>query len=115
MGFLVLLLVLALPVVELAVLIQVGANVGALNTIGLLIVVSLVGIWLAKREGLGVVNRIRRAQDNGEVPSPSAVGTFTTPPAVTPSTLPPESAARSTTTEPGSIRATIEVVTSTGA
>jgi UPF0716 protein FxsA len=29
----------------------------------------MVGVWLAKREGLGVVTRMRRAQERGEVPS----------------------------------------------
>lgn len=69
MGFLILLVLVALPLVELAVAIQVGASIGALNTLGLLILVTLVGGWLAKREGLGVVNRIRRAQEAGEPPS----------------------------------------------
>ena len=69
MGFVILLVLVALPLVELTVAIQVGASIGALNTIGLLILVMLVGGWLAKREGLGVVNRIRRAQESGEAPS----------------------------------------------
>lgn len=69
MGFLILLLLVALPLVELAVAIQVGASIGVLNTLGLLILVTLAGGWLAKREGLGVVNRIRRAQESGEPPS----------------------------------------------
>lgn len=69
MGFLILLLLVALPLIELAVIIQVGATIGALDTIGLLILFTLVGGWLAKREGLGIVDRMRRAQEAGEVPS----------------------------------------------
>jgi UPF0716 protein FxsA len=69
MGLLILLLILAFPVVELAVMVQVAGSIGVLNMIGLLILVTIVGVWLAKREGLGVVNRIRRAQAAGEVPS----------------------------------------------
>ena len=57
MPFLVLLFI-VVPLVELYVLIQVGQEIGTLNTIGLLIVVSVVGAWLAKREGLGVWRRI---------------------------------------------------------
>ena len=57
------------PVVELAVIVQVAGSIGVANTIGLLIVVSLVGAWLAKREGLGVLRRIQAALDRGEVPS----------------------------------------------
>lgn len=69
MALLVLILILALPFIELAVLIQVSGSIGVWNAVGLLIVVSLVGVWLAKREGLGVINRIRQAQADGEVPS----------------------------------------------
>lgn len=69
MALLILLLLIALPLVELAVLIQVGSEIGAFNTIGLLIVVSMVGVWLAKRAGLGVIARMRRTQADGEVPS----------------------------------------------
>ena len=69
MALLILLLLIALPVVELAVLVQVAGEVGVFNTIGLLILVSLVGVWLAKQAGLGVIARMRRAQADGEVPS----------------------------------------------
>jgi UPF0716 protein FxsA len=57
------------PLVELAVIVQVAGALGVLNTIGLLILVSLVGAWLAKREGVGVLNRIQAALDRGELPS----------------------------------------------
>jgi UPF0716 protein FxsA len=69
MALLILLLLIALPLVELAVLVQVGTQIGVLNTIGLLIVVTMVGVWLAKQAGLGVIARMRRTQAEGEVPS----------------------------------------------
>ena len=47
------------PIVELAVIVQVAGSTGVMNTIGLLILVSLVGAWLVRREGLG---SLRRAQ-----------------------------------------------------
>lgn len=59
---------LVVPFLELFVILQVGRAVGALNTIGLLILVSVAGAWLVKREGLAV---LRRAQDRiaaGAVP-----------------------------------------------
>jgi UPF0716 protein FxsA len=68
MGYLVLLL-LVLPFVELAVLVQVAGTLGVLDTVGLLILVSIVGVWLAKRAGLGVVRRLRQAQAEGRTPS----------------------------------------------
>jgi UPF0716 protein FxsA len=69
MLFFLLLLLVILPIAELAVLVQVAGSIGVLNTIGLVIVVSLVGVWLAKQAGLGVIARMRRTQARGEVPS----------------------------------------------
>jgi UPF0716 protein FxsA len=66
--FLALLFVVA-PLVELAVIVSVAGSIGVLNTIGLLIAISILGAWLAKREGLGVVRRIQLALDRGELPS----------------------------------------------
>jgi UPF0716 protein FxsA len=57
------------PLVELAVIVQVAGAIGTLDTIGLLVAVSLVGAWLAKREGVGVLQRIQSALDRGELPS----------------------------------------------
>jgi UPF0716 protein FxsA len=56
------------PVVELAVLIQIGHVIGTWNAIGLLLLVSLAGAWLVKREGLGVLRRFRQQMDAGRVP-----------------------------------------------
>lgn len=61
-------LFLVVPFVELYVILQVGQTVGALNTIGLLILVSVAGAWLVKREGLGVVRRVQERVDRGDVP-----------------------------------------------
>jgi len=67
MLFLFLLFVVA-PLVELAVIVQVAVNIGVLPTIGLLIAVSVLGAWLAKREGLAVLQRIQLSLDRGELP-----------------------------------------------
>jgi UPF0716 protein FxsA len=61
-------LFIVVPIVELAVIIQVGQAIGALNTIALLILVGVVGAWLAKREGLAVYGRFRRQVEAGVVP-----------------------------------------------
>jgi UPF0716 protein FxsA len=61
-------LFIVVPILELAVIIQVGQSIGVLNTIGLLLLVSLVGSWLVKREGLGVWRRFRQQMESGRVP-----------------------------------------------
>lgn len=69
MGFLLVLLLVVLPVAELIVLVQVAGSIGVLDTLALLAVVSILGVWLAKRAGLGVVRRLRQAQAAGRTPS----------------------------------------------
>ena len=62
-------LFLAVPILELAVIVQVGQAVGTLPTIGLLVVMSVAGAWLMKREGMGVLRRAQRQVREGRVPS----------------------------------------------
>lgn len=72
MGYLVLAFI-VVPLLELALIIQVGQGLGVLPTIGLLLVVSIVGAWLVKFQGLGVLNRIRRQLAAGQVPTDELV------------------------------------------
>ena len=69
MAFLLLLLIVILPVAELTLIVRVAGEIGVLDTFALLFLISVVGIWLAKRIGLGAMRRIRQAQDAGRVPS----------------------------------------------
>jgi len=62
-------LILVVPIVEIYVAVLVGQAIGALNTIGLLVLLSLVGVWLTKHEGLSVISRIRRQVDAGRTPT----------------------------------------------
>jgi UPF0716 protein FxsA len=62
------LLFLVVPLVELYVIIQVGQAFGALNTIALLIIISAVGGWLVKREGMSVWRRFQTQVESGQVP-----------------------------------------------
>ncbi len=56
------------PIVELAVIVQVAGSAGVLNTIGLLVLVSVVGAWLVRREGLGILRRAQREAAAGRIP-----------------------------------------------
>jgi UPF0716 protein FxsA len=70
--FLVVLFV-AFPLIELAVIIQVGQWLGMLDTLALLLVLSIGGAWIVKRQGLGVLARIRREIAAGEVPTAALI------------------------------------------
>ena len=69
MAVLLFLLFVVAPIAELAVIVQVAGSLGVLNTIGLLVAVSIIGAWLAKREGLGVLRRIQATTARGHAPS----------------------------------------------
>ena len=62
------LLFIVLPIIELAVIIQVGQAIGVFNTIAALLVVSIVGAWLVKREGMSVWRRFQQQVQMGVVP-----------------------------------------------
>ena len=61
-------LFLVVPFVELFVLLQVGQAIGVVDTNVLLVQVSIVGAWLVKREGLGVLRRAQARASAGAVP-----------------------------------------------
>ncbi len=63
------LLFIILPIVELAVIIQVGQAIGVFNTIAALLLVSFVGAWLVKREGMSVWRRFHQQVQMGVVPT----------------------------------------------
>jgi UPF0716 protein FxsA len=43
--------------------------IGALNTVGLLLLISLGGVWLTKVAGFGVISRIRRQLEARNMPT----------------------------------------------
>ena len=62
------LLFVVVPIVEIYVAVAVGHAIGALNTVGLLLLLSLVGAWLTKYAGLSVISRIRQQLAAGQMP-----------------------------------------------
>jgi len=61
------------PIVELVVIVRVAGSAGVLNTIGLLVLVSVVGAWLVRREGLGILRRAQRELADGRMPGKELV------------------------------------------
>lgn len=59
---------LVVPFAELFVILKVGQAIGALNTVAVLVLVSMLGAWLVKREGLSVVRRAQERMARGAVP-----------------------------------------------
>ncbi len=67
------LLFLVLPILELYVIVQVAGGIGTLETIGLLIVVSVVGAWLVRREGTSVLRKIQVQLNQQQLPTKQIV------------------------------------------
>ena len=67
------LLFLVVPIAELYVIVQVTHGIGVPETILLLIGISVVGAWLAKLAGIGVLNRLQQTVRQGKVPSAELV------------------------------------------
>lgn len=64
------LLFFAVPLAELAVIIWVGGHLGIVETIAVLVGVSLAGAWMAKQQGLFALRAIRSKLELGEMPGP---------------------------------------------
>jgi UPF0716 protein FxsA len=63
------LLLLFAMVVEIIVLVLVGQAIGILATIGLLILASVVGVWLLRREGTRTLGSFQKAMRERRVPA----------------------------------------------
>jgi len=61
------------PIVELYVVVVVASAIGVLPTVALLVLISLIGAWLTKVEGLGVLRRMGDTIDAGQLPADEAL------------------------------------------
>jgi len=59
----------AVPVIELYVIVQVGQEIGVLPTLALLVVVSVSGAWLLRRQGTATWRRLQATLQRGEMPT----------------------------------------------
>ncbi|GAB2528335.1 FxsA family protein [Microbulbifer agarilyticus] len=64
-----LLLFIIMPILEMWVLIRVGEEIGALPTIGLVLLTAVVGLALLKRQGLSTILRAQQKMAVGELPA----------------------------------------------
>ena len=68
-----LLLFMLIPIVEMWILIEVGGWIGALPTIGLVVLTATIGLSLLKQQGLSTLMRARRKMDEGAIPASELV------------------------------------------
>lgn len=66
------LLLLAMPIVELAVIVQVAEQIGVLETLVVLVGVSIAGAWLLKQQGLATWRSLQSTMAHGQMPTKEA-------------------------------------------
>ncbi|WP_020590441.1 FxsA family protein [Kiloniella laminariae] len=69
MGIVFLFLFIGIPLLEIAVLIQVGDQIGLWSTIGLIILTAVIGTWMLKRQGLATLARAQTQLNQGAIPA----------------------------------------------
>ncbi|MCJ7789955.1 MAG: membrane protein FxsA [Candidatus Atribacteria bacterium] len=68
-----LILFIAIPVVELYILIEVGKKIGSLTTIGIIILTGILGTYLIKSQGFMILRKIQNDLNEGIVPGDSLI------------------------------------------
>lgn len=58
-----------IPFLEIYLLIKIGAHLGALNTVIIVILTGFLGALLARFQGLQTMARVRQSLDRGEMPA----------------------------------------------
>jgi UPF0716 protein FxsA len=68
LAVLILLTLIAVPLVEIAIFIEVGGLIGPLPTVGLVVAIALAGTWLLRRQGLGTLAKAQASLNRGKMP-----------------------------------------------
>ena len=62
-----------IPLVEIYVLLEVGGIIGALPTIGLVVLTAVIGAGLIRAQGISTLGRVQQELDRGELPAVSII------------------------------------------
>ena len=57
-----------IPIIELALLIEIGRRIGSLPTVGIVVITGIIGAGLAKQQGFQTWYQIRSEANDGRVP-----------------------------------------------
>ena len=65
----------AVPIIEISLLLRVGAAIGVFNTIGFVIFTAVLGAYLVRQQGFATLNKVQQETNAGRVPAmPMAEG-----------------------------------------
>ena len=68
-----LLLFILIPILEMWLLIQVGSHIGALATIGLVLLTAMIGLALLRQQGFATLLRANQKMEAGQLPAQEIV------------------------------------------
>ncbi len=68
------LLFIFIPIIEIAIFISIGSNIGILNTIAIILITALVGIFLVRRQGMSLLFNAQRNMSQGIMPTEEIKG-----------------------------------------
>tara|TARA_B100001758_G_C18046135_1_gene420699 strand:+ start:89 stop:448 length:360 start_codon:yes stop_codon:yes gene_type:complete len=68
------LLFIIIPIIEISIFITIGSNIGILNTIAIILITALVGIFLVRRKGLSLLFNARQNMSQGIMPTEEIKG-----------------------------------------
>ena len=63
-----------IPIFEITIFITVGSNIGVLNTIAIILITALVGIFLVRKRGLSLLFNARQNMSDGMMPTEEIKG-----------------------------------------
>ena len=68
MGVFLLIAFIAIPLVEIAVFIEVGGRIGVWNTVLIVVVTAMIGTWLLRQQGFRTLRRVQESLDRNILP-----------------------------------------------
>ena len=68
------LLFIYIPIIEIAIFITVGSNIGILNTIAIILLTAVIGIYFVRRQGLSLLFNAQRNMAQGIMPTEEIKG-----------------------------------------
>ena len=68
------LLFIFIPIIEIAIFITVGSNIGILNTIAIILLTAIIGIYFVRRQGLSLLFNAQRNMTQGIMPTEEIKG-----------------------------------------
>ena len=68
------LLFIFIPIIEIAIFITVGSNIGILNTIAIILLTAIIGIYFVRRQGLSLLFNAQRNMAQGIMPAEEIKG-----------------------------------------